>query len=194
MPQQYHSVPDAMYADYRQPSSSYQDNYQMMYTHSNFQHYRSSVTSPAANEFGYDYGQQYYPSLQSTNSYGMLSGFNGNSNAFSSNFHTTPYTTGLHATPFTSYENLSISPSNPPPLNVKTDVEPEQSASAGSNLIRNGPIESSNRSESSFTSKLDVCPKSGDTLTELSGSVANSDQSQLDTMYQSCNEENVSSE
>lgn len=192
MPQQYHSMSDAMYTDYRQPPSSYQDNYQMMYPHSNFQHYRSSLASSGANDFGYEYSQPYYSPIQSTNSFGMLSNFNGsNSSAFSNSFHTSPYSTNFHAPPYPIYDSVSTSPTNM--IITKTDLEPEQNGTIENNLIRNSPVESSDRSESSFSSKLEVCSKSNDTLIELSENIVNSEQASTDTIYPSCNEENFSS-
>ncbi|XP_055315595.1 muscle-specific homeobox protein tinman-like [Sitodiplosis mosellana] len=192
MPQQYHSLSDAMYTDYRQPPPppSYQENYQMMYPHSNFQHYRSALTSSGANDLGYEYSQQYYSPIPSTNSFGMLSSFNGSGSAFSSNFHASPYSTNFHAPPYPIYDNLSTSPTNT--LNTKIDLQPAQNGSIESNLIRNSPVESSDRSESSISSKLEVCSKSDETLTELSENIDNSEQASINTVYQTYNEENIS--
>lgn len=192
MPQQYHSLSDAMYSEYRQPPPSYQDNYQMMYPHSNFQHYRSSLTSSGTNDFGYEYSQQYYSPIQTTNSFGMLPTFNGSGSAFSSNFHASPYSTSFHAPTYPIYDNLSTSPTNT--VIAKTELEPEQNGSIENNLISNSPVECSDRSESSFSSKLEVCSKTDDTLTELSENIGNSEQASIDALYQTCNEENVSSE
>lgn len=193
MPQQYHSLSDAMYTDYRQPPPpSYQDNYQMMYPHSNFQHYRSPLTSTAANDFGYEYSQQYYSPIQSTNSFGMLTNFNGSGSAFASNFHASPYSANFHAPPYPIYDSLSTSPTNTLPI-MKNELDSEQSGFNASNLMRSSPVESSDRSESSFGSKLEICSKSDETLTELSETVGNSEQASIDTVFQSCSEENVSS-
>ncbi|XP_031617763.1 muscle-specific homeobox protein tinman-like [Contarinia nasturtii] len=190
MPQQYHPLSDAMYADYRQPPPSYQDNYQMMYQHSNFQHYRSSIAPSGGNDFGYEYSQPYYPSLQSTNSYGMIPAYNNGNSTFANSFHASPYSTNFHAPSYTSYDSLSASPTDA--LNVKPDLDADNTVSIENNLMRNSPIESSDRSESSFSSKLEVCSKSDDTLTELSENIGNSDQNLVDTNHQSCNEENIS--
>lgn len=194
MPQQYHSLSDAMYTDYRQPPPppSYQDNYQMMYSHSNFQHYRSPLTSTAANDFGYEYSQQYYSPIQSTNSFGMLSNFNGGGSAFSSNFHASPYSNNFHAPPYPIYDSLSTSPTNTLPT-IKNELDSEQNGFIANNLMRSSPVESSDRSESSFSSKLEVCSKSDETLTELSENVGNSEQASIDTVFRACSEENVSS-
>lgn len=210
MPQQYHSLPDTMYTDYRQPPPSYQDNYQLMYPHSNFQPYRTTIPSTSATETAYDYSQQYYPSIQPSNSYAMLPSYNSNSssssgsvtnntpaNGFGSNFHATPYTTNFHTPPYSTFDGMpSTSPTNP--LIVKTDLEPERSdhdngSTINANLVKNSPIESSDRSESSLTSKLDVCSKSNDNLTDLSESIGNSEQNPVENIYQSCSEENMSS-
>lgn len=182
-------MPDTMYADYRQPPPSYQDNYHLMYPHSNFQHYRSTMPPSGGNDFGYDYSQQYYGPLQSSNSYGMLPNYSSGSSAFTTNFHASPYSSNFHAPPYSSYENHSTSPTSV--LNVKTDLDAEPAAeSEREPLMKNSPTGDSDRSESSFSSKLDVCTKSDDTLTE---NIDNSEPNPVDTIYQSCNEENVSS-
>lgn len=193
MQQQYHSLPDAMYVDYRQPPPSYQENYHLMYPHSNFQHYRSSMPSSGGNDFGYDYSQQYYPPLQSSNSYGMLPGYNNESSAFTSNFHASPYSSNFYPPTFSSLENHSKSSSSA--LNLKTDVEPEseQNELLESSATKNSPTAHSDRSESSFSSKLEICSKGDDTLTDLAENIGDSEQNPVDTVYQSCNEENVSS-
>lgn len=197
MPQQYHSLSDPMYTDYRQPPPSYQDNYQLMYPHSTYQHYRSSIAPSGGNDAGYDYNQQYFPTLQPSNSYGMLPSYNNSSSAFGGNFHTSPYSSNFHTTPYPSYENTSTSPTST--INIKTELEPEHSnhsGSMGNNLLKNSPIESSDRSESSFGSlKLEICSKSNDALTEtdLSENTGNSRQNPIENIYQSCGEENVSS-
>lgn len=194
MPQQYHSLPDTMYTDYRQPPPSYQDNYQLMYSHSNFQHYRTTMASSSVSDAGYDYSQQYYPQLQSANSYGMLPNYNSSSTTvFGNNFHTSPYSTNFHTPPYSSYENTSTSPTSV--LNVKTDMDldhNDQDGSIGNNGMKISPIQSSDRSESSFSSKLDVCEKSDVVLTELVENATNSEQNNAD-LYQSCAEENGSS-
>lgn len=181
-----------MYADYRQPPPppAYQDNYSLIYPHSNFQHYHPSMSSTGSsittNDYGYEFNQSYYPPLQSTNSYGMLPSYNSTSNAFNPNFHASPYSTNFHAPPQYAYENLSTSPTI---AFTKPEVEQENGASLGKLC----PLDNSDRSESNFSSKLDVCAKSDDTLTELAESISNSDQNPIDIMYQSCNEEHISS-
>lgn len=192
MPQQYHSMSDAMYPEYRPPPPppSYQDNY--LYPHSNYQHYRSSMPSSGVNEYGYDYNQPYYAPLQSTNSYGMLPSYNSsNSNAFSSNFHGSPFSTNFHGPSYPPYENVSTSPTSA--LNIKTEQEPESSESLGNALIKSSPIESSDRSESSFSSKLEVSSKHDGNMTESSETIGNSEQNSIETMHQNSNEENISS-
>lgn len=194
MPQQYHTLPDTMYSDYRQPPPTYQDNYQMMYPHSSFQHYRPSIASSTGNDPAYDYNQSYYSTLQPSNSYGMLSTYNTGGSAFANNFHATSYSTGFHTPPYPSYESLSTSPTST--LNIRTDLEPqhgEHNGSIANNLMKNSPIESSDRSESSFSSKLEVCSRSDDAMTELSETIGNSEPNPIENIYQSCGEENVSS-
>lgn len=58
---QYHTTTEAIY-DYKQPMpSAYQDNSSILYSHSGFPHYRSSMQFSGGCDFGYDYNQQYYP-------------------------------------------------------------------------------------------------------------------------------------
>lgn len=194
MPQQYHSLADSVYADYRQPPPpppppAYQDNYSLLYSHSNFQHYHPSMTSTGSsivtNDYGYEFNQSYYPPLQSTNSYGMLPSYSNTSNAFSTNFHTSPYSSNFHA-PQYPYDNLSTSP-------TIAFTKPEAEQENGAALVKMCPLDNSDRSESNFSSKMDVCGKSDDNLTELAESISNSDQNPIDVMYQSCNEEHISS-
>lgn len=231
MPQQYHSLPDTMYTDYRQPPShppppppppSYQDNYPLMYSHSNFQHYhRSAIPSAGSNDIGHEYtGQQYYSAAAAAaSSYGLMPpSYNTSCNMSSfaaNNFHASSYSSAAanfhHSSPpsyHSTYENASTSPLTL--LTVKT--EPIEQIDHN-NAIKNGsgigggtlmkcsvsPIESrSDRSESSFSSsKLEICSKSDDALTELSDNiVGNTEQSECNiesNIYQSCGEENVSS-
>lgn len=194
MPQQYPTLPDTMYSDYRQPPPSYQDNYQMMYPHSSFPHYRSAIAPSAGSDTAYDYNQPYYSTLQPSNSYGMLPSYQNSGSAFASNFHTSSYSTNFHTPPYPSYENISTSPTST--LNIPTDLESNHSDHNGSiahNLMKNSPIESSDRSESSFSSKLEICSKSDDAMTELSESIGNTEPNPIENIYQSCGEENASS-
>lgn len=166
MPQQYSTTADAMYAEYKQSPvpSPYQESYPIVYPHANFQHYRSSIPLSSGYEFGYDYGQQYYSASQSTNSYGMLPPYNGTTNnAFGA------YNTGnFHATPMhPMYENLTIPPSTDNLLNIKTELGSEQSETIDSNFVdkaKNSPIESSDRSECSYSSKLEIGSKVGEII------------------------------
>lgn len=59
---QYHAAADSIY-DYKQTMPpAYQDNSSILYAHSGFPHYRSSMQFPAGGcDFNYDYNQQYYP-------------------------------------------------------------------------------------------------------------------------------------
>lgn len=219
--QQYHSLPDTMYTDYRQPPPpppppppSYQDNYALMYSHhSNFQHYhhRSTIPSAVSNDTGHEYGQQYYSAAAASNSYGLMPpSYNTSCNMSSfaaSNFHGTSYSTAAnfhHPSPpsYSAYENASISPITL--LTVKTEpieqIDHSNPAAIGGTLMKNSasPIESrSDRSESSFTSsKLDVCSKSDDAITVSPDTiVGNTDHecNMENNIYQSCGEENVSS-
>lgn len=219
MPQQYHSLSDTMYTDYRQlpshphshPPPAYQDNYALMYSHSNFQHYhRSAIPSTGSSGTGHEYGQPYYSAA--SNSYGLLPpSYNSSCNMSSfaaSNFHASSYSTSAnfhHPSPpaYSSYENVTTSPMTL--LSVKTEPIEQTDHINGSNnggaMIKSSasPVESrSDRSESSFSStKLDVCSKSDDALTELPDNVVgNTEQSECNmenNIYQSCGEENVSS-
>lgn len=58
---QYHTTSDPIYEYKQSAPSTYQENYSIMYPHSNFQHYRSSVPLSSGYDFTYDYNQQYYP-------------------------------------------------------------------------------------------------------------------------------------
>lgn len=153
-----------MYADYKQSSVPYQENYPIVYPHANFQHYRSSMPLSSGYELhGYEYTQQYYQTSQPTNSYGMLPSYNGaTSNAFTAynaaNFHAPSM--------YPTYENLSM-PSANNLLNIKTELESEQSETIDSNFVdisKNSPIESSDRSECSYSSKLEICSKSSELM------------------------------
>lgn len=167
MPQQYSSTTDAMYSDYKQTtlSSPYQENYPIVYPHANFQHYRSSMPLSGGYDFGYDYSQQYYPSTQPTNTYGMLPNYNSaTSNAFTaynaSNFHAPPM--------YPTYENLTM-PSTNNLLSIKTELESEQIETIDSNFVdnsKNSPNESSDRSECSYSSKLEICSKPSEMIAQ----------------------------
>lgn len=217
MPQQYHSLPDTMYTDYRQPPPPppppYQDNYALMYSHSNFQHYhRSAIPSAGSSDTGHhDYGQQYYHHSAASNSYGLMPpSYNTTCNISSfaaNNFHASSYSTAnFHPSPptYSAYDNIPTSPITTL-LTVKTEpiekIDHSSASTIGGALMRNNnsPIEShSDRSECSFTSsKLDVCSKSDDTLTDLPDNIVNNTGQECNmensNIYQSCGEENVSS-
>lgn len=92
-----------------------------------------------------------------------------------SNFHGS-----FHGTAYPSYDTISTS--SVAPLTITTDLEQDHSGSA----LKNSPIEGSDRSESSFSSKVDICSKTEDDLAEISGNP-------IETTYPNCGEENVSS-
>lgn len=217
MPQQYHSLQDTMYTDYRQPPPppppSYQDNYALMYSHhSNFQHYhRSAMPSASSNDTGHEYGQQYYSAAAASNSYGLMPpSYNTSCNTSSfaaSNFHAASYSTAAnfhHPSPpsYSTYENVPTSPLTL--LTVKTEpieqIDHGNAAIIGGTLVKNSasPIESrSDRSECSFTSsKLDVCSKSDDAIADLPENIVGNTEQECNmenNIDQSCGEENVSS-
>lgn len=162
MPQQYPTMTnETMYTDFKQSSvpSPYQENYPIVYSHANFQHYRSTMPLSSGYDFGYDYGQQYYSS-QPSNSYGMLPSYHNSvtNNAF------TPYNPpNFHGSSlYPTYENLSVPAANNL-LNIKTELGSEPNESIGvKSFVENSktsPIENSDRSECSYSSKLEICSK-----------------------------------
>lgn len=219
MPQQYHSLTDSMYTDYRQPPPppppppSYQDNFALMYSHSNFQHYHRPPPMPSTgghDDGGHDYSQQYYSAA--SNTYGLMPpSYNTTCNMptfAANNFHSTSYSTvNFHSSPsYSAYENVPTSPvtlksvkTEPSDQGDHNNIGVPIGGGGGCTLIKNNsPNECrSDRSECSFTSsKLDVCSKSDDALTDLPDNmVGNTEQESSieNNIYQSCGEENVSS-